>query len=295
MKKVLTIALVLTMLLLTLAACTNGNDSQPQNDVNQQTRVQLPDWPHNPNAIEITDDMIVTPIHAMPSVISRLEHLIGRIVDGGFYSSYSGNWIDSPYSRFAFRGIVLSERVFREHDSIMEGSSLIVTATKLLITEMYYGDKSPGDTIEIEQLGGTLDGHTNFFDWRVEMPIGEEFLIFADRPINGNFYFPTVNEGAVFWIANPYTGGALSATSNASLMEAGEIISHPNMISTEGGEPSFTVTREALAYLAYRGGHEIGAPIPVDVMAQAQVVHEQVAAARAEREAEAMREQQVAE
>ncbi|MCL2212934.1 MAG: hypothetical protein FWB93_03790 [Oscillospiraceae bacterium] len=294
MKKLITLALVLTMLLLTLVACNNGNDVNTDDDstATPPQRVELPEWPDNPNTIEIPEDALVNRLNFIPVLSSSIETLKWYI---NLYSESSRSHI--------FRGIVLYDQIVwrqRHPDPPPDHPGSIHTETTFLIKEVFFGDFAPGETVAIIQPGGVYNGvrvMATFNDLRVDLPIGEEFIVFAWQlpyPYSDIFY-PLWHHQAFHWLGNPYGGRALSAMSDTSVMEAGYVEIVPSPQNVESWMETLVITREFLAEIAEAGGHEIGAPIPVDVMAQAQVVHEQVAAARAEREAEAMREQQVAE
>ncbi|MCL2212935.1 MAG: hypothetical protein FWB93_03795 [Oscillospiraceae bacterium] len=289
MKKFITLALVLTMLLLTLVACNNGNDPQPQNDVNQQTRVQLPEWPENLNTIEIPEDAMFNTVNAIPSLADDIEH---------FNRSLQSEWSQAK----VFRGIVIDEQpIWMQIPWGDEYMDILFTDTKFLIQEVFFGsfgDLTPGEAITIRQRGGVYNGvqvWVSSSNLLVDLPIGEEFIVFTMWDDFTESYFPVHHHQAFHWLGNPYGGRALSATADTSIMEAGYVEIVPSPQNVESWMETLVITREFLAEIAEAGGHEIGAPIPADVMERVQVVHEQVAAARAEREAEAMREQQVAE
>ena len=280
MKKILTMALCATMLL-TLIACTSENDVDV-NDVNLPTppaRVELPEWSINTNPFDITDDMSVSNIHGIPDIAESSEYR--NLCATGMLKFM----METRDGAVAFRGVVIDQWVTWADPSINpmpSGTKHLYTDTEFLIQEVLYGDLEVGETTVIRQLGGIDESVERVRVWfnhlRVDLPIGEEYIVFADRPWNTD---ETVRNGlshyqSFHWIANPYGDGrGISALSDESIMTNtdAEIIAHPLNLAREGQE--VIITREILAEIAALGGHELGAPIPPEVMEKAQAAIDQ--------------------
>ena len=274
MKKTLIIALCATMLL-AFIACTSDNDVDV-NDVNDAftpeppTRVELPEWAVNTDVFEIPDDALTNSISGIPVLVDDTEMLIRSL------SQREGS--------IAFRGIVVDEWVEWMH--IPDFPRRLLTNTEFLVQEVLLGDLEIGETVTVNQLGGVYMGErvsVLFNDLRVDLPLGEEFIVFGVWDTFTNQYStsgiltiaPFINDQSFHWIANPYGGRGISALSDESIMTNtdAEIIAHPLNLAREGQE--VIITREILAEIAALGGHELGVPIPPEVMEKAQVAIDQ--------------------
>ena len=289
MKKTLILGLVALMLflpLIALTACTSENDDTNNDEITNQNEndvavFQQSEWPTITNEFGITDDMNVNSIFAMPSYARHFEDLVNRVTSPGVYQPNGSLWPSEP--RHAFRGIVLGERAEWLTQIIGENPfTLITTITEILVLENIVGDLLHGDIVELRQMGGIIENHMWSSDWRVEMPIGEEFLIFAsDNFREGhwlidftgyNFIVPLYNINSIFWISNPDDGRGIGAFTDESILESNaKILGHPEI-------GSFDITpenMEELANLARNNGIDIGAPIPAEVMEMAQIAIDQ--------------------
>ena len=78
-------------------------------------------------------------------------------------------------SRLVFHGTVLSHRVGRSAET-----GDIVTLVAFAVHDTLKG-RPPGDTVELQFLGGTLDGETLSVSDLVVPPIGEEGVFFVEQ------------------------------------------------------------------------------------------------------------------
>ena len=278
MKKIL--ILVLTLILaFAFFACTSENDADVndenhENDENDVTYTnendviqvfQMPSWPINTNPVTITDDMAVITSHALGTAARDFEVLARGV---------------TLFGDRAFRGVVLSERAAWIDSSLGEvhtPQARISTATKLLVLESFCGIVHPGDIVELWQGGGVIGESVDTFQYRLDMPVGEEFLVFArnfnnPRPHLEEFIIPVFNSGVIFWIANPDDGRGISAMTDESVIDSSALIlRHPDSFG-------FDITPENMAELAEHArsiGIDVGAPIPAEVMEIAQVAIDQ--------------------
>ena len=280
MKKILLLALTLVFVF-AFFACTSENDvdvndENHENDENENVETytndndviqvfQMPTWPINTNPVTITDDMTVITSHGSVSGAGEFAHLMRGT---------------TMFGDRAFRGVALSERAAWVDDNGIEvhiPQARISTATKLLVLESFCGIVQPGDIVELWQSGGVIDDQFRISRHRVDMPIGEEFLVFA-RDFNVNMphleevIIPVFGIGTIFWIANPDDGRGMGAMTDESVIDSTALIL---------GDPdnfSFDITPENMAELAEHArsiGIDVGAPIPAEVMEIAQVAIDQ--------------------
>jgi hypothetical protein len=77
--------------------------------------------------------------------------------------------------------VIAEGRVTAQSSSWNDEKTRIYTVTTLAVLTAHKGPVKPGETLQIRQIGGTVDGLTQSIVGNAKLSVGEEMLVFLDR------------------------------------------------------------------------------------------------------------------
>lgn len=254
MKKLFTF-LVLAALVISLIACSF---------IEERESVQI-SWPESFFVGECCDeDMEITDIHVDWMAHSNIESKISE-------------------TDIIFRGIVVNEYpewIYRR-TIVIDGYDDIVwydltTTTTFVVAEVFVGNIDIGDLIKINQHGGVYEAqcetifHACLGQHRLVFPMNGDFIVFANSPSSlaseseQGLHFPWFPPQSFYWVASAETEESMSASSRASVVSEGVIVSHP--------DNPLILTRRDLTRLAEQNGISVGEEISEEIMEQVEEI-----------------------
>lgn len=118
---------------------------------------------------------------------TREESNFESTVDTGRYvSQYSMLYPDCTIDELIERSVLV---VRAKHKAVLDSEkrdTLVYTDHVFEVEEVFFGDKSVGDEITVQFIGGVIDDHEYIYEDQIDISESNEVIMILDYPTDGN-------------------------------------------------------------------------------------------------------------